>query len=162
MDFFVSYTAADRQWAEWIAWELESAGFQCIVQAWDFRPGTDFIASMRDAMNRAQQTLVVLSPAYLQSKFAAAELNSALAKDPIGESSTVVPVRIVECDPPDMLRTRVYVDLAGLDENNARTRLIEGIHASRAARRKPSEAVHFPPHAVVSGRRPSPSDGWSA
>ena len=25
-DFFVSYTGADRRWAEWVAWALEEAG----------------------------------------------------------------------------------------------------------------------------------------
>ena len=25
-DFFVSYTSADRSWAEWIAWQLEAEG----------------------------------------------------------------------------------------------------------------------------------------
>jgi hypothetical protein len=25
-DFFISYTGADRRWAEWIAWQLEEAG----------------------------------------------------------------------------------------------------------------------------------------
>ena len=42
VDFFISYTAADRPWAEWIAWQLEVAGFTTLLQAWDFRPGTDF------------------------------------------------------------------------------------------------------------------------
>jgi hypothetical protein len=37
-DFFVSYTSTDRVWAEWIAWQLEQAGYQVIVQAWDFTP----------------------------------------------------------------------------------------------------------------------------
>jgi hypothetical protein len=27
-DFFVSYNRHDRQWAEWIAWQLEEDGFQ--------------------------------------------------------------------------------------------------------------------------------------
>jgi hypothetical protein len=31
-DFFVSYTSADRAWAEWIARQLEQAGYQVIVQ----------------------------------------------------------------------------------------------------------------------------------
>jgi hypothetical protein len=26
VDYFISYTAADRAWAEWIAWQLEPAG----------------------------------------------------------------------------------------------------------------------------------------
>ena len=38
VDFFISYTSADRAWAEWIAWQLEAAGFTTLLQAWDFRP----------------------------------------------------------------------------------------------------------------------------
>jgi TIR domain len=38
VDFFVSYTAADQEWAEWIAWQLEEAGYRTVLQAWDFRP----------------------------------------------------------------------------------------------------------------------------
>jgi TIR domain len=32
-DFFVSYTGADRAWAEWIAWQLEDAGYSIVLQA---------------------------------------------------------------------------------------------------------------------------------
>jgi TIR domain len=32
-DFFVSYTQADRAWAEWLAWELEAAGYTTVLQA---------------------------------------------------------------------------------------------------------------------------------
>jgi hypothetical protein len=45
-DFFVSYTSADRTWAEWIAWQLEQAGYRVIVQAWDFEPGDNFVIRM--------------------------------------------------------------------------------------------------------------------
>jgi hypothetical protein len=36
-DFFISYNSADKGWAEWIAWQLEEAGYTTILQAWDFR-----------------------------------------------------------------------------------------------------------------------------
>ena len=39
-DFFISYTAADRAWAEWIAWQLEGAGYDVVLQAWDVAPRT--------------------------------------------------------------------------------------------------------------------------
>lgn len=42
-DFFVSYTQADREWAVWIAWVLEAAGFKTKIQAWDFAAGFNFI-----------------------------------------------------------------------------------------------------------------------
>jgi TIR domain len=40
-DFFVSYTQADRAWAEWIAWILEEDRYRVLVQAWDFVPGSN-------------------------------------------------------------------------------------------------------------------------
>jgi hypothetical protein len=67
VDFFVSYTAADRAWAEWIAWQLEDAGYSTVLQAWDFRPGDNFVVRMRDALETAERTLAVVSAAYLAS-----------------------------------------------------------------------------------------------
>ena len=32
-DFFIN-----RLWAEWIAVQLEQAGYSTVLQAWDFRP----------------------------------------------------------------------------------------------------------------------------
>jgi hypothetical protein len=49
VNFFVSYTRADRPWAEWIAWELEHAGHSVIVQAWDVRPPANFAVEMEKA-----------------------------------------------------------------------------------------------------------------
>lgn len=72
-DFFISYTGSDRQWAEWIAWQLEEAGYTLFIQAWDFRPGSNFVAEMERATTRAERTLLVLSPAYLLSDFAFSE-----------------------------------------------------------------------------------------
>jgi hypothetical protein len=37
-DFFISYTALNRPWAEWIAVQLEQAGYSTVLQAWDFQP----------------------------------------------------------------------------------------------------------------------------
>ena len=48
-DFFVSYNKADRDWAEWIAWTLEEAGYSVVIQAWDFRAGGNFVLEMHKA-----------------------------------------------------------------------------------------------------------------
>ena len=61
-DFFISYTGADVAWAEWIAQTLEDAGYQTVVQAWDFRPGQDFLHQMQQATQQAARTIAVLSP----------------------------------------------------------------------------------------------------
>jgi len=51
-DFFVSYSAADSAWAEWIAWQLESEGHRVLVQVWDFVLGL----TGRSACSRASLT----------------------------------------------------------------------------------------------------------
>jgi hypothetical protein len=64
-DFFLSYTRADRDWAVWIAWVLEAAGFITKNQAWDFGAGSNFIVEMHKASAEAERTIAVLSPEYL-------------------------------------------------------------------------------------------------
>ena len=66
-DFFVSYNKEDRRWAEWIAWVLEEGGYRTVLQAWDFRPGGNFVLDMQKAAVGTRQTIAVLSPNYLQA-----------------------------------------------------------------------------------------------
>jgi hypothetical protein len=42
-NFFISYNKADHPWATWSAWQLEEVGYTVLIQAWDFRPGSNFI-----------------------------------------------------------------------------------------------------------------------
>ena len=144
MDFFISYTKADAEWAQWIAWELEKENYDCVIQAWDFQPGRDFMQQMRKAVEAADQTIAVFSPEYFKSEFASAEMNAALVDDPLGNKGKLVPVRIAECEPAGLLRSRVYIDLVGKAEEVARRDLLQGISASRLTRTKPAKAVHFP------------------
>jgi hypothetical protein len=77
-DFFISYTAVNRPWAEWIAVQLEAAGYSMLLQAWDFRPGSDFIHEMQQATASAGRTIAVLLLAYFGSQFGEAEWRAVL------------------------------------------------------------------------------------
>jgi TIR domain len=61
-DFFISYNRADRAWAEWIARELQAAGFSVVSQFADFGPDSNFVVEMDRATQEAQRLLAVLSP----------------------------------------------------------------------------------------------------
>jgi hypothetical protein len=78
-DFFLSYTGRDQRWAEWIAMQPEEVGYTLFLQAWDFRPGSNFVVEMDEAAKNAERTLLVLSPSYLLSAYAFAEWAAALA-----------------------------------------------------------------------------------
>ena len=42
-DFFVSYTKADESAAEWVASELEHAGYSIYLMKWDSNAGSNFV-----------------------------------------------------------------------------------------------------------------------
>src|SRR5260370_2429392 len=92
-DFFVSYTQADRAWAEWIAWILEEDGHRVLVQAWDFVPGTNWVQGMHAGARDAARTIAVLSGDYLQSVYGGAEWHAARAGDPQGDGRKLLAVR---------------------------------------------------------------------
>jgi hypothetical protein len=101
-----------------------------VLQAWDFRPGSDFLHEMQQATTSAERTIAVLSPAYFGSKFSEAEWRAAFAKDPTGELGLLIPVRVQQCQPPGLLASRVYIDLVDTDEDTARQRLLVGVDQS--------------------------------
>src|SRR5947209_8012169 len=144
-DFFISYTRADRAWAEWIAFQLEEAGYTTILQAWDFRPGSNFVIEMDTASRIAERSLAVLSSHYFQSGFTLSEWATAFRHDPKGEQHLLVPVRVQLCDVQGLLGSIIYINLVGLEEQEARTALLEGVRRQRA---KPS-SVPFPREARV-------------
>ena len=141
IDFFISYNSADRTWAEWIAWQLEEAGYTTVLQAWDFRPGSNFVLDMQRAATEAERTIAVLSPDYLSARFTQPEWAAAFAQDPTGEKGTLLPVRVRECDLKGLLPAIIYIDLVGLEEQEAKDTLLAGVSRERA---KPTAPPGFP------------------
>jgi hypothetical protein len=84
-DFFISYTSADCTWAEWIAWQLEQAGYSTVIQAWDFTAGSNFVLEMDKSAKAANRTIAVLSPNYFDSGFASSEWAASFRQDPLGK-----------------------------------------------------------------------------
>ncbi|PKK83050.1 MAG: hypothetical protein CVT49_10475 [candidate division Zixibacteria bacterium HGW-Zixibacteria-1] len=140
-DFFISYNSADRQWAEWIAWELEEAKYTTVLQAWDFRPGSNFVLEMHKAATEAERTIALLSPTYLKSIFTQPEWAAAFVDDPTGSKRKLIPIRVRECDLTGLLKAIVYIDFVGKSQEAAKEALLTGIKKERA---KPDIKPGFP------------------
>lgn len=139
-DFFISYNKADRSWAEWIAWQLEEAGYSIIIQTWDFRAGQNFVLEMDRAIRETTRTIAVLSPDYLAAFFTHSEWAAAFSKDPMGLQRTLWPIRVRACNPTGLLAQIIYTDLVDCDERTA----VERILAAVEERGKPKSKPHFP------------------
>ncbi len=127
---FISYNKADRDWAEWIAGAIESAGYVPIIQAWHFRPGENFALRMQEAAAQTDFTIAVLSETYLKSEYTQPEWAAAFAQDPTGKKRKLIPVRVAECAPAGMLAPIVHIDLIGLGEPDAKRALLDGLKPS--------------------------------
>jgi tetratricopeptide (TPR) repeat protein len=143
-DFFISYTQADRAWAEWIAWVLEEDGHEVLIQAWDFVAGSNWVQGMRAGVSGAERTIAVLSVDYLASEFGTAEWEAAWTADPLGARRKLLTVRVRDCDRPDFLGTVIGTDLFGVSEAEARARLRMMVSSAMTGRAKPAAAPEFP------------------
>ena len=143
-DFFVSYSQADRAWAEWVAWILEEYGYRVLIQAWDFVPGTNWVQGMQAGTTDAARTIAVLSADYLASVYGGAEWQAAWAGDPAGTGRRLLTVRVAACDRPGLLATVVGVDLFRLSETAAKDRLLDMVSAVIKGRAKPEVKPGFP------------------
>ena len=83
-DFFINYTGVDHEPAEWIARQLDDDGYTLVIQAWDFRPGGNFVLEMHRALTTCERSIAVLWPAYLAATFTQPEWAETFRKDPLG------------------------------------------------------------------------------
>ncbi|WP_433526501.1 TIR domain-containing protein [Nocardia pseudovaccinii] len=140
-DFFISYSPADERWATWLAWQLETAGYRTLIQAWDFVPGTNFIDFMDRGVRDSAVVLVVLSENYLGSYYGTMEWQAAYRTDP----GKLMPVRIAECTLEGLLATITYLDLVRVSTaEQARRILLERVGHLLAGRAKPPSEPGFP------------------
>lgn len=139
-DFFISYNGNDKAWAEWIAWTLEEAGYEVVIQAWDFRPGENFVLEMHEAAQETRATIIVLSQNFLDAVYTQPEWAAAFVSDPEGRQRKLLPFRVGPCRPTGLLAAQIYADLVGLSMDEARATLLDALRD----RGKPVSAPVFP------------------
>ncbi|WP_433300253.1 toll/interleukin-1 receptor domain-containing protein [Actinoplanes sp. CA-030573] len=145
IDFFISYSPSDIRWAEWIAWQLELAGYRTLLQAWDFVPGTNFIDFMDRGVSDALAVVAVLSRAYMRSNWARMEWQAAMRSSPERPADRLITVRVEDFPITGLLATITFVDLVAVDDPAvARRRLLTRIGDAVNGRAKPREQPRYP------------------
>ncbi|CAM4065178.1 TIR domain-containing protein [Kibdelosporangium persicum] len=145
VDFFISYSLANEDWATWIAHELEDAGYHVMIQSWDFVPGTNFFEFIDRGIREASAVIAVLSQNYLGSKYGKMEWIAALQAAHNDSTTKLLPVRIEEVVLDGLLAPITFVDLVGLtDPAVARARLLDRIRHALSGRAKPDDTPRYP------------------
>ncbi len=140
-DFFISYNHKDENYATWIAYLLEDAGYIVFIQAWDFGAGNNFILEMQRGASLAHRTMALISENYLVSNYTQPEWAAAFSADPTGVNRKLIPVRIQDIVLEGLLPQIIYIDLVEKNEEEAKTAILQGVVLER---RKPLTAPSFP------------------
>ncbi len=146
---FISRAGADAPFASEIGRVFEDAGYQVILQQWDFA-NRSFMERMHAALAEGARVVALLSPDYLRSDHCEAEWQSAIAHDPLNTKSRLVLLRVAECEPVGLLSSLAYWDLVPIRDNSE---LLRGIllDALREGRRKsaPGGAYWREPRTII-------------
>ncbi|MEK6259044.1 MAG: tetratricopeptide repeat protein, partial [Planctomycetota bacterium] len=158
-NFFISYTSADLQWAEWIAWHIKDAGHVVEIQAWHFRDGPPVVGQIDEAIARADLTVAVLSPEYFDSQWCKLEWQTAYTREIGDKQIRLLPVQIKAGQLPPVVNTKARVILLNLSETEARERLLQAIDGPAGVPEKapvyPGPPPAFPGTTPKSTERPS-------
>lgn len=156
-DFLLSYVAQDKDWAEWLAWQLESAGYSTLIKAWDLVPGSNWSAHTNAGITRTRRTIVVLSATHLRSLDGSPEWQAVVAMNPSGSERRLLPIRVEECRVSGLLATYLPIDLFGLGFEAARETLLQQVGHAVDGRAKPTVEPAFPRRIPGLAMRPEPA-----
>jgi tetratricopeptide (TPR) repeat protein len=124
-DIFISYTASDRDWAFWIAKELEALGQTPHIHEWEIKGGDDIYAWMEERYDAADHVLCVVSDEYLKAPYSTLERNAALWQATSKRPGFVLFVAVRPCRLPTLSDHIRRCELYGVPEETARVRFRE-------------------------------------
>ena len=93
---------------------------------------------MQNALENSKRFIAILSPNYLSSPYCQAEFAAAFTEDPNSEQRLFMPMRISDIKLKGLLAAIIYIDLVGVDENEAEKRILNGIDVKDIPRNRPS------------------------
>jgi hypothetical protein len=150
-DIFISYTASDREWAFWVAKELEALGHVPRVHEWEINSGDDIYAWMEQRHDAAEHVLCVISDNYLKAPYSTLERNAAIWQAAAQGPGFVLFVAVKPCRLPTLADHVRRCELFGAPEDAARVRFREFMQ-----RREVPAAVAFPGKVFAASNIPIP------
>ena len=110
MPVFISYSHADKDFAENLAVHLVQAKQNVWIDKWELNAGDSLIARIEEALEGADAILVVLSKDSVKSEWCKKELRSGLVRELEQRAVVVIPIIINDCEIPLFLREKLYID----------------------------------------------------
>jgi len=92
-DIFISYSSKDKDWVRGdLLKRLQAAGLRVCIDYRDFRPGAPSVKEMERAVLTSRKTLLILTPAYLNSAWTEFEALMLQTLDPANQNLRLIPL----------------------------------------------------------------------
>jgi len=110
-DVFISYSHSDKEWV-WgeLLPRLEQAGQRVCIDDRDFEIGVPCMVNMERAVKNSCHTLIVMTPAWVESEWTDFESLMAGVIDPAGRRGRLLPLMLRPCEPPLRITTLTYAN----------------------------------------------------
>ncbi len=113
IDFFISYSSKDVEFAKFVNETLKNKGYQTKIQYEDFGK-KDFVNEIHEALSSQARVIALYSQNYFASEYCLKEALTALTGDPFNKNERLIPLKISECRPLGYLANVAYLDLIPL------------------------------------------------
>lgn len=110
MPIFISYSHADKAFAEKLASHLVKHNAHVWVDSWELNVGDSIVQRVQRAIHESSALLIVLSKASVESEWCKKELSAGLMRELDEKRVLVLPVLAETCDIPMFLREKMYAD----------------------------------------------------
>jgi hypothetical protein len=138
-DAFISYSHHDSPWVRNVLLpHLEGEGLRVCIDFRDFELGVPSLANMENAVDRSRKTLLVLTPNWVASQWAAFKALLIQTKDPAGRGRRILPLMVQPCELPPRLQVFTYLDLTDPAQFDFQMRRL--VAAIRSAPQSPAPA----------------------
>lgn len=115
-DVFISYSHLDADWVwKYLLPRLESAGLHVCIDRRDFEIGTPSLVNMERAVDYSRHTLMVLTPAWVESEWTDFESLLGGTHDPAGRRRKLFPILLEACEPPSRIEMLTWADFTQPD-----------------------------------------------
>jgi tetratricopeptide (TPR) repeat protein len=121
-DVFISFTSSDRNWAFWIATELQALGYLPHIHEWEIEGGDDIYNWIEARFDAADHVLCVVSDDYLKVPYSTLERNAALWREASKRPGFFLFVVVKPCKLPTLSERIRRCDLYSIPEEAARIR----------------------------------------
>jgi hypothetical protein len=110
-DVLISYSHKDRAWVwDELLPRLEGAGLRVCIDDRDFEIGVPSLVNMERAVDSSRHTLIVLTPAWVESQWTEFESLLAGTADPAGRRRKLFPLMPRSCKLPSRIAMLTYAD----------------------------------------------------